>query len=289
MQNSLFSIKDKSLLQNNKLVKKLAETWKESEETMGEIMSIVIQTSNASVKAFEEMRILREDLLANNATLIRTQKSLLSQMKEFRLQKEILQNVANEVQANKDFVLEKEITVITMARQSYYSTLCTQHGDVKVCHKKCGLGYEPQLNLAHFVKCAAADGMNCRHCKCGMNKHLHSYTIPVETKKTIHEIIAEKQKAFTSATKDMQDSCKKMAELDETIEQSQKEVDEIKTKLLTTIRDLKKTCTHFNFSEEMKTTIDNLRKEAKIETDMPSKRELNNTADAIEQLLRQLG
>ena len=66
------------------------------------------------------------------------------------------------------------------------------------------------------------------------------------------------------------------------------EVNDIKDNLMTTIRELKQICTHFNFPEEMAGTIEKLRKEVKIVPDMYSKEESNNTADDVDQLLKHI-
>ncbi|CAF3297996.1 unnamed protein product, partial [Rotaria sp. Silwood2] len=131
MQNSLFSIKDKTILQNDKLVRKMAQTWEESVETMGEIMNEINKTSAASVKDFEDMRVRRDQLLAHKAILILKQKQLLDVMKKLDIEKERLQNARYDQQSNRDFTEEKTISVIEIEKKPYYSTLCTQHGKVQ--------------------------------------------------------------------------------------------------------------------------------------------------------------
>ncbi|CAF3628085.1 unnamed protein product, partial [Rotaria sp. Silwood2] len=126
MQNSLFSIKDKTILQNDKLVRKMAQTWEESVETMGEIMNEINKTSAASVKDFEDMRVRRDQLLAHKAILILKQKQLLDVMKKLDIEKERLQNARYDQQSNRDFTEEKTISVIEIEKNPYYSTLCTQ-------------------------------------------------------------------------------------------------------------------------------------------------------------------
>ncbi|CAF1157213.1 unnamed protein product [Didymodactylos carnosus] len=284
MQNSLFSIKDLTILENNKLVRKMVQTWEDSVETMREIMDKIDQTSATSVQEFEEMRIRRERLLAHKENLIVKQKSLLEIIKQLEIEKDRLKTASNDQQANRNFTEEKTISVIEIEKKPYFSTLCTQHGKVQVCHEKCSLSYEPNLNLAHFERCAAADGKNCRHCKCGMNEHLHSYEIPVSRPKTINEIIQSKKAAYDKATKDVYTTHVKLLIFDSARAEFESEVNDIKNDLISTIRELKQICSNFNFLEEMKGTIEKLRKEAKIATDMRAKEEFNNTADAIEQL-----
>jgi hypothetical protein len=257
----------------------MVQTWEESVETMGEVMRAISLTSGTSVQAFEDMRIRRERLLAHKENLIAKQKSLLEVMKALEIEKDRLQN------ASKD---QKTISVIEIEKKSYYSTLCTQHGKVQICHENCSLSYEPKLNMAHFENCAAANGKNCRHCQCGMNEHLHSYEIPVSKPKTIEDIVQSKKAAYDRASKDVQSLSAQVNQLDTTRSACQNEVNDIKDSLLTTIRELKQICTHFNFPEEMAGTIQKLRKEAKIAPDIHSKQEFNNTADAIERLLQQL-
>ena len=55
--------------------------------------------------------------------------------------------------------------------------------------------------------------------------------------------------------------------------------------LIAMIYELKQICSHFNFSEEMKGTKENLRKEARIIQDLQDKQAFPNTANVIEQLL----
>ncbi|CAF0749620.1 unnamed protein product [Adineta steineri] len=284
MQNSLFCIKDMTILQNDRLVRKMEQTWEDSMETMNEIMDKISQTSATSVQEFGDMRIRRERLLTHKESLILKQRSLLDIIKQLDIEKSRLQNASNDRRENASFTEKKTISVIEIETKPYYSTLCTQHGKIQVCHEKCALTYEPKLNLAHFEHCAAADGKNCRHCKCGMNEHLHAYEIPVSKLKTIDEIIQSKKAAFDRANKDVRVINNNLMLLDFTRDALQVEVDAIKKDLVTTIRELKQICSNFNFLEELKGTIDKLRKEAKIATDMRAKDEFNNTADAIEQL-----
>lgn len=286
MQNALFSLKDKSALNNDKLLRKMVQTWQESKETMNEIMSEINRTSATSAKVFEDMRIRRELILANKANLIEQQKSLLNVINALQIEKDRLQNATNTRDANKNYEEQKTISVIEIEKKSYYSTICTQHGKVQVCHEKCSLSYEPKLNLAHFRNCAAAKGQNCRHCQCGMNEHLHSYEIPVSREKTVSEIIQSKKAAYDQATQNVSSISSQVNQLDYARQQYENEVNNTKSSLLTAIRELKQICTHFNFSEEMATTIDKLRKEAKIATDLNAKQEFNKTADAIEQLIK---
>jgi hypothetical protein len=251
---------------------------------MGEIMAEINRTSATSVQQFEDMRIRRERLLVHKENLILKQMSLLNVIKQLDIEKSRLANANYDKLENQNFREEKTISVIEIEKKSYYSTLCTQHGKIQVCHERCALSYEPQLNLAHFEHCAAADGRNCRHCRCGMNRHLHSYEIPVSKFKTIDEIIQSKKAAYDKARKDVRTISGRLVQLEYVRNVLQNEVNSIKDELMTTIRELKQICTNFNFLEEMKGTIDKLRKEAKIATDMRAKNEFSNTADAIEQL-----
>ncbi|UJR17628.1 hypothetical protein I4U23_004524 [Adineta vaga] len=288
MQNALFCIKDRSILQNGKLVRRMVRAWEESVDTMETMMNEINRTSSTSVQAFEDMRIRRERLLAHKAMLIVKQKSLLGIMKALAIEEDRLKNANKNKQSNRNYEEDEVITIFEIETKPYYSTLCIQHGDVQICHENCSLSYEPSLNLAHFEHCAAADGKNCRHCKCGMNQHLHSYEIPVPVQTTAKKEILHKKTAFEQACKDVQQIGSQVSQLEYTKRSYQNEVNTIKASLLATIRELKKICTHFNFPEEMNSTIQNLRKEAKIAQDLLAKQEYNNTADAIEQLLRQL-
>ncbi|CAM2707925.1 unnamed protein product [Rotaria socialis] len=288
MQNALFSIKDKSLLQNTKSVRKMTQTWKESVETMGEIMHEINQTSATSVQVFNDMRIRREQLIVHKENLIEKQKSLLNIMNTLQIEKERLKNASEDQQANKNFTESKRISVIDIEKKSYYSTICLRHGKVQVCHENCSLSYEPELNLHHFQQCAAANGSNCRHCACGMNDHLHSYEIPVSRLKTVEEIIQSKKAAFEQANRNIKSSSDRVVLLERVRDACQYEVNDIKDGLLTTIKELKQICSHFNFHDEMNGTIQKLRKEAKIATDFKAKQEFTRTANAIEHFINRI-
>jgi GTPase SAR1 family protein len=284
MQNSLFSIKDRAILQNHRSVRKMVETWEESVDTMGEIMAEINRTSATSVQQFEDMRIRRERLLVHKENLILKQMSLLDVIKRLDIEKCRLANANSDKLENQNFRKEKTISVIEIETKPYYSTLCAQHGRIQVCHEQSTLSYEPQLNLHHFQECAAADGRHCRHCRCGLNLHFHSYEIPVSKLKTIDEIIQSKKAAYDKARRDIRTISGRLVQLEYVRNVLENEVNSIKDELMTTIRELKQICTNFNFLEEMKGTIDKLRKEAKIATDIRAKDEFNNTADGIQQL-----
>lgn len=288
MQNSLFSIKDESLLKNKNAVRKMKDTWEDSVETMGDIMRKIGETSATSAQVFDEMRIRREQLVVHKENLIEKQKSLLEVMNMLDIEKERLKNVAKDKEENMDFKESKTIQVIELETKSYYSTICLRHGKVQVCHENCNLSYEPQLNLHHFKNCAAANGNNCRTCKCGMNDHLHSYEIPVSRYKTVEEIIQVKKAAFDQANKNLKDIDKRIKKFTEAQRNFQGEIDEIKNNLMKSIRELKQICSHFNFKDEMATTIQRLRKEARIVTNFKARQEFTRTADAIERLINEL-
>ena len=121
-----------------------------------------------------------------------------------------------------------------------------------------------------------------------MNKHYHTYEIPVTRKVQIEEIIQSKKAAFDQATQQISASQTELQQLDQIRLSLQADADGCKQGILTAIRELKKICSHFNFPEEMATTIQKLRQEAKIAQDLNAKREFNSTAEAIENLVKQL-
>lgn len=285
MQNSLFSIKDLSALNNDKLVRRMEQSWQESIETMDDIMDTIYQASATSVQQFEEMRIKRERLTAYKEILILKEKSLLNIMHQIEIERDRLINAKKDQYSNQSYTEEKMITVIEIETKPFHSTLCIQHGDVKVCHENCGLTFEPKQNLDHFQWCAASDGNNnCRHCKCGMTTHLHSHKIPVEKRKKVEEIIQSKKAAYDVARRNVRTSNSRLIQLESAAAAFENDVNQLKRELIDTIHELKQICSHFNFLEEMKSTIEKLRKEAKIATNMRAKEEFNSTADAIEQL-----
>jgi transcription initiation factor TFIIIB Brf1 subunit/transcription initiation factor TFIIB len=106
--------------------------------------------------------------------------------------------------------------------------------------------------------------------------------------KPVKEIIESKKTADTQATSQIITINTRMELLDSARKQYQNEINNIKNDLLRTIRELKQICTYFNLPEEVASKIQKLRQEAKIAGDLNSGQKFNNTADAIEQLLRQL-
>ena len=182
MQNSLFSAASTAEIDSDPKKKRRAESnWQDSVEAMTDLMAEVERTATTSTKVFADMRIKRDQLSANKANLLDKQKSLLSAMNKLALEQERLRNAQSDQSDNAKYTENQMIEKIEIEKKSYYSTICTEHGKVQVCHEHCGLGYQPELNFAHFKNCAAADstGNNCRQCYCGMNQHLHTYEIPV--------------------------------------------------------------------------------------------------------------
>lgn len=291
MQNSLFSAESRDLIEKkSKNAKRAALDWIESMDTITEIMTQLENTSTASTKVFDDMRIQREQLIAHKENLIEKQKSLLKILNLLEIERDRLTNAHNDQKENENYTCNKMIEQIEIEKKPYFSTICTEHGKVSVCHKRCGLKYQPTLNFAHFRNCAAADSSrnNCRHCRCGMDKHLHTYEIPVARMVEIEDIIQTKKSAFDQATQQVQTIQDKVQQLNITSNDTKKEVDKCKQGILRSIEELKKICSHFNFVEMMDTTIQKLRKEAHIARDLKSKHEFNATADAIEQSIKTL-
>jgi hypothetical protein len=236
------------------------------------------------------MRIKREQLLANKANLILKQKSLLNIMHELNIESDRLKNAQTNQAANQSYTEQKMIEKVEIEKKSYFSTVCndSKHGTLQICHENCGLGYQPTLNFEHFKHCAASDGQNCRHCRCSMGQHYHTYEIPVKRQVTTEEIIQSKKAAFDQATQQVSASQNQLQNLNNTRSVLQAEADGCKQGILNSIRQLKQICSHYNFAEEMAATIEKLRQEAKIAQDLHAKAEFNNTADAIENLVKQL-
>lgn len=291
MQNSLFSVESCDVNEKNpKNALRAEANWKDSMETIADIMSKIQQTSAASTQVFDDMRIQREQLMAHKDNLIDKQKSLLEIMNALRIERERLIYAQNDRNANQNYTTNKMIERIDIEKKPYYSTICTEHGKVLVCHERCGLSYQPQLNLAHFTQCAAADssGNNCRHCKCGMNQHLHTYEIPVTSMVEIEEIIQSKKTAFDNASQQVHTIQDQLRQLDAASNKIGNETQQCKQGILSSINALKSICSHFNFAEIMSTTIEKLRQEAKIARNLQAKAEFNNTADAIQHLINHL-
>jgi hypothetical protein len=182
------------------------------------------------------------------------------------------------------------IEKVEIEKKNYFSTVCndSKHGTLKICHENCGLAYQPTLNFDHFKHCAASDGQNCRHCRCSMGQHYHTYEIPVKRQVTTEEIIQSKKAAFDQATQQISTSQNQLQNLNNTRNVLQAEANACKQGILNSIRELKTICSHYNFAEEMVATIEKLRQEGKIAQDLNAKAEFNNTATAIENLVKQL-
>ena len=289
MQNSLFSVASKADIDDNpKNSRRAADNWQDSVETITELIAEVGRTASTSTQVFSDMRIKREQLLANKANLILKQKSLLKIMHELQIESDRLQNAQNNQAENKSYTEQKMIDQVEIEHKNYFSTVCDQHETLRVCHERCGLTYQPSLDSDHFKRCAAADGQNCRHCKCSMSQHYHTYELPVTRKVTIEEIIQSKKAAFDQATQQVSSSQTELQKLDQTKSSLEKDAEGCKQGILNAIRELKAICSHYNFVEEMATTIEKLRQEAKIAQDLHAKAEFNSTADAIESLVKQL-
>jgi hypothetical protein len=288
MQNSLFSVESLDVVAKNPKNARRAEmNWKESIDTITDVMTEIKQTSATSTQVFDDMRIQQEQLIAHKENLIEKQKSLLEVLNALTIERDRLVNAQNDQKANQNYTSNKKIERIEIEKKAYYSTICTEHGKVLVCHENCNLDYHPKLNFAHFQRCAAADrsGNNCRHCQCGMNQHLHTYEIPVTNMVEIEEIIQMKKAAFDDASQQVRTIQDQLRQLDAAFNRMQREVEECKHGILYSIYELKKICSHFNFAEMMCTTIQRLQQEAKITKDLQAKQEFNNTANAIEQLI----
>ena len=291
MQNSIFCVDSMDKIDSDGKKKRRTETnWQDSMETISDLMDEVGRTVATSTKIFDDMRIKREQLLVDKENLITKQKNLLSIMHQLSIQSDRLKNAQTHRTANKDHWEKKVIEKVEIEKKSYYSTVCndSKHGQLQVCHENCGLGYQATLNYDHFKNCAASDGTNCRHCKCSMNTHYHTYEIPSTKQVTIDEIIQSKKAAFDQATQQISDSQSQLGQLNHTKSALQNDVHACKQGILNAIRALKAICSHYNFPEEMAATIQKLRQESKIAQDLTAKTEFNNTADAIENLVKQL-
>jgi hypothetical protein len=290
MQNSLFTAKNKSDIDTIKKKKRVAENWQDSMDTINDLMVEVSRTAATSTQVFNDMRIKREQLLANKANLIIKQKSLLNIMHELNIESDRLRNAQTNQAANQNYTQQRNIEKVEIEKKSYFSTVCNEskHGIMQICHENCGLGYKPTLNFEHFKHCAASDGQNCRHCRCSMAKHYHTYEIPIKRQTTTQEIIQSKKAAYDQATQQISTSHNQLQILNQTRNTLQAEANACKQGILNSLRQLKNICSHYNFAEEMAATIEKLRQEAKIAQDLHAKAEFNNTADAIENLLKQL-
>lgn len=288
MQNSLFSIQDMSVLNNDRSLRRMVNSWEESVETMGKIIEKICRLTAASVKDFEEMRIKRESLVSQIEILISIQKSLINTVKTIEIEKKRLENANNNKEHNQDFIGKSTIEVIEIETKPYFSLLCVGHGDVSVCHENCSLDFSAKLNLDHFKRCAAADGNNCRHCKCGMNRHFHSYEIPVSKKKDVDQIIQAKHTAYLIASSEANKIQNEIRRLDLICQQFRIEINTISNQILATMKELKQICTRFNFVKEMSGTIEKLRNEPKSVNNLLAKEAFEATVNTIAQFVQQL-
>ena len=292
MQNSLFSVETMDELNNDGKRKRRAESnWQDSMETISELTGEVNRTVATSTKVFADMRIKRDKLVADKENLIAKQKNLLNIMHQLNIESDRLRNAQSSQSANQHYTEKKYIEQVQIERKSYFSTVCNNRrhrGQLQICHENCGLGYQPTLDLEHFKHCAAANGDNCRHCQCSMSTHYHTYEIPTTKNVTVDEIIQWKKAAFDQATQQIYTSQNQVAQLNQTRSALQSDADACKQGILNAIRELKTMCSHYNFAEEMHVTIEKLRQESKIAQDLNAKSEFNNTADSIENLVKQL-
>lgn len=291
MQNSLFSAASRSEVESDSKKKRRAvENWEDSVDTIKDLMNEVDRTVAASTKDFTQMRLQREQLLSNKNNLIVKQKSLLSIIHQLKIEADLLKNAQTNQTANQQYTQNQTISTDVIEKKNYYSTVCnaSKHGIMQICHENCGLGYRPTLDYSHFKHCAASDGSNCRHCRCSMADHYHTYEIPVKRQVTTSQIIQSKKAAYDQATQQISNSQSQLQALNTTKNTLQADADSCKQGILSSIQELKKICSHFNFPEEMATTIQKLRQEAKIAPDLNAKAEFNKTADAIESLVKQL-
>jgi GTPase SAR1 family protein len=257
MQNSLFSGKTMDLINTDSKKRRMEINWQDSVDTITDLMAEVSRTAVTSTTVFNDMRIKREQLLSNKANLIVKQKSLLSIMHQLKIESSRLQNAQTDQAANQNYKQPKMIEKVEIEKKSYYSTVCndSRHETLQVCHENCGLGYQPTLNFEHFKRCAASDGQNCRHCRCSMTQHYHTYEIPVKRQTTTEEIIQSKKAAFDQATRKISTSQNQLQNLNQTRTVLQAEANGCKQGILDSIRQLKKICSHYNFAEEMAATI----------------------------------
>ena len=292
MQNSLFSVPSMDDINNDGRKKRRAESnWQDSMETISELMGEVNQTVATSTKVFADMRIKREQLIVDKENLIAKQKSLLNIIHQLNIESDRLRNAQSTQSTNQNYMEKKYVEQVQIERKSYFSTVCNDrrhNGKLQICHENCGLGYQPTLNFEHFKSCAAANGSNCRHCYCSMSTHYHTYDLPTTKQVTIDEIIQSKKAAFDQASQQINTSQNQLAQLNQTRSSLQSDANACKQGILNAIRELKKMCSHYNFAEEMHVTIEKLRQESKIAQDLNAKSEFNNTADAIENLVKQL-
>lgn len=292
MQNSLFSVTNMTEINNDAKNRRRAESnWQDSMETISEFMGEVNRTLATSTEVFADMRFKREQLIVDKENLITKQQNLLGIMHQLNIEADRLKNAQSNQAVNQNYTEKKCIEEVKIEKKPYFSTVCNdpKHGGkLQICHENCGLGYRPTLDFEHFRRCAASDGYNCRHCRCSMNTHYHTYEIPTTKKVTIDDIIQSKKAAFDQATQQIATSQNQLAQLNHTRAALQRDADACQQGILNAIRELKKICSHYNFAEEMHVTIEKLRQESKISQDMNAKSVFNNTADAIESLVKQL-
>ena len=196
-----------------------------------------------------------------------------------KIQSEIAEN-------NKNFKKKEKIIVFELERVSYFSTVCQEHFEKKICHEHCGLAYQNKTDEQHFMSCAAR-GRNgkCRQCECSMAIHYHTYDIPREKETTVEKIINEMKIVYDDALSKKQKSDQDANQNSLLKALVEKDIKALKNTLLDNCKQLKSICNNFNFHEELQSFIETLRKEASISRDFQKQKEFNQTADAIEEIL----
>lgn len=283
MQNSVFS----NDLTNGtaKQWRTLENDWTDSLETLEELMNLAKGMSEGSAKDFAQMKLARENLQRIANEIIMEQKKMFQTIELINIAQMEVKDANERGELNKNFKKNEMVKVLKMKDTTYYSTVCQKHLQEKVCHEQCGLAEKTSFDESHFINCAAANGRNCRICECPMSQHYHVRQIPTWTEEPQEVVIQEMKAKYDKANNDANQAKSKQQQLEDLKNKLKTEIQKKKSDLQKNCQELKNLCTHFNFYEELKGIVENLEKEAKISHNFEKKKEFENMAQAIRNMI----
>ena len=283
MQNSVFS----NDLSNGtaKQWRLLENDWADSMAIIEEILELAKGMTAGSAKDFAKMKIARENLQRIANEIIMEQKKIFQTIELINIAQIELTDAGERSYLNQNFKKTETVKVLEMKSTPYYSTVCQTHLQETVCHENCGLAEKTSCDEAHFSRCLAADGENCRICECPMSQHYHVRQIPVWTDKPQEIVIQEMKLKYDSAINDANQAKSKQQQYENLKNRLTAEIQIKKKELEDNCLELKKLCSNFNFYEELKGVVENLEKEAIISHNFEKKKEFENMAKAIRNMI----
>ena len=283
MQNNAFS--NDLTNANDKLWRQLENEWENSMETLEEFVGVCKSMSQASAQDFAKMRSEREKMQRVCGEIIIEIKNLFQVIDVIDRTNMEKKNAADRGEAYKNFKKMDKIKVKEIKKMDYYSTICSEHLNEKVCHDKCSLSLMPNHNEKHFLSCYCATGNNCDVCKCPIGRHYHSFEIPVEFEKEQEVVIQDMKAKYDRANADLSTATNEIQKNEQLKDKLETEIQNKKKDLNSMASSLKNLCRNFNFYEELKGIIASLDKEAKIARDFKQKKEFEDMSNAIKKMI----